>query len=711
MPIRRRNGATLGLVGACALVLVILAVATFFLLKIFGGFRELSNATDAGILNVAKQAMNNPSYNLADQSVFPNVDVRNNFALLGETPNSTVCLKNYNRLVVQSVMVAFNARDEGTPESARNARKVWQALNDVGKKLTQGLTDESRMENPFVDIATKNNTKMLGGNPISAQNFGVSYLRRGGSTNIYVSPQVAAMLKPNGLPLNESGLKKPPDMPYVSGYSEIKVPLRASGETLSFTGVPVGPQGHAHLVSLDDFTRENNDNFIVGAGSPGYPSDTLPPNSFKFSGLTSESRTKGAANTVACAIVGSVTNDYPMQLENAYIVIKNGPSAPGLEGKSLANAKNDIFAEELAVGVVTQGSSPGHLFTDNFELWDAWANYNTGNGSMPNLAASQQDIRKGDRTIATLDELKTITKPVPPITNWTVTSGPGAWRCKWTVYDDGNAYPLTQVCVDSLDNFKAGFNKYGSTNNGTVADSGFTNLEQFKADILTTRADPTLKTCAKVEMRKNPSGLKWYDQTQFTASPRNYPVNFGGVRSPYDYLTMIAKYCVFPSAKDPVYGPVMAELLKRCQQIVPETTMVDLERLLQSQPLPMSARLYICRSGNKLAMKTTPPVSAVQGTTADGTAFIPVGPFGVGKVACFNGQIFGRLANSYFAGPGGFPMQGAGDGDFGQPYGKWPQAQVSDTVTWTPSSGYNNLLGELEFLQMCEGGGKFCKPN
>lgn len=701
---RSRKGATLGLVAFITLIVILIGVAFFAVTKAIGGFRELSHATDAGVLSVAKRALVDPYIDLSDAAIFPNVDVRNNFVMLGETPGNRVSLKNYNKLVAQSILVALNARDENTPVSAQNARNLWRALNDVGKALTRDLTDESVMAVPFDDIASQNNSKMLGASAIGSAEFSAAYMKRGAATNVYVSPQIAAIFANS--PLRLSTNKNPQGMPYLPGYAPISINLRASGQTLSFFGVPVGPNERPHLVSANDFMPMRTDDFAVGTGGPAYPAGTLPPNSFKFLGQTEESRSRKTAASLACAIVGSLNAEYPMQIENGYLVIKNGPSAPGMGGKSLANSKDDIFAEELAVGVVTQGSQASDLFTDNFNLWDAWAAYNKNGGSMPNLALSQQDIRKGDGTVATLNELKTIANPVPTYSG----TAPGVCLCNWKMY---GPYPV-QMCVDALQNFKNGFNKFGSVKNGTLNDNGFTNIEQFKADILIARADPNLKTCADVNLRAEPTGVKWYEKGRFYATPRLDPVNFGEVRSPFEYLKMIGGNCVFPSSRDTVVGPIMKRLLVRCQQIVPSTTMGELEKLLGSQDLPLDGKLYIYKSDSKLTLKSTPPPVEVPGTQADGTRYKPVGLKDYDDILCFNGEILGRQANSVYYANSGFGGAGDGDGDYGQPFGYFPSnsnTRCSDEATWTPSSGFNNLLGELSFNQVCEGGGKFCKPN
>jgi hypothetical protein len=40
-----------------------------------------------------------------------------------------------------------------------------------------------------------------------------------------------------------------------------------------------------------------------------------------------------------------------------------------------------------------------------------------------------------------------------------------------------------------------------------------------------------------------------------------------------------------------------------------------------------------------------------------------------------------------------------------------PNGECKDEPLWIPSSGYNNLLGVLEFRNSCTGGGTFAQPN
>ncbi|HNA74011.1 MAG TPA: hypothetical protein PKW73_11760, partial [Candidatus Obscuribacter sp.] len=132
MTVRRQRGATLGLAAACVLVVIVIGVGFFFLSKIIGGGRQVANATDAGALNVAKQAIRRGAVTLssaADQE---------EFGALCDTPNR-LDLLSYNRIVAKAMIVCKNAQDEGTPLAAANAGMIHNQVNMLGNMLKANL--------------------------------------------------------------------------------------------------------------------------------------------------------------------------------------------------------------------------------------------------------------------------------------------------------------------------------------------------------------------------------------------------------------------------------------------------------------------------------------------------------------------------------------------------------------------------------------------
>src|SRR5271168_963138 len=147
---KSERGATMALVASLCLVLVIIGFAFFWLARMLGGGTELQRSTDAGNLNVAKEALRSPKLNVFGAGPYDIgnaatlAEIQKNFGDLQDPANGQLDLLVYNRLVGQALLVALNAADEGTPAAAANAQKLIQLLTDpnngVGPNLTKKLT-------------------------------------------------------------------------------------------------------------------------------------------------------------------------------------------------------------------------------------------------------------------------------------------------------------------------------------------------------------------------------------------------------------------------------------------------------------------------------------------------------------------------------------------------------------------------------------------
>lgn len=683
---RRKRGATMSLVIIVTVTIVVLGIGCYFLVKLLGGGREISNAADAGALNIAKQAIRNPAQRL---SAFPNKDVLSNFSLLAD--NGNVDLLVYNRFVAQALIVALNAKNEKTPEAADNAKKVWVALDDVSKFIRTQLNDKKTLEAHFNQLASSNNTRMLGGpQSVNLNDYAIGFMHRGGSTNVYVDPNVwAALAKDPAIPVNSAGVKSPTGDPYLAGYKGIDIQI-PTGETLTFSGVPVFPQVTPHLISNSDFDQNRADDFIAN-----FPPSSLPPNAFHSKGAN----TGGTLlSSVACAVVGisssggpAALTNFPLSIPGGYIAISNGPSVPR-PTKLPALEQDDIFSHELANnGIYTEGSRPEQMFTQNNRdpnsvsyngIWDAWYYHNKFGQPQPSLAYSQQEIKRGDGTLVTLEQLQTISVSSSLLIN-----------CVWDMYTDP---PVNQVCVDALDNFKVAYNRPGTLDPGNVTADQWTTLEAFKVNLMASRYD--VKTCADVYAPNMVSGVKWFDHNKAVvafselSAPSKNPYNFGVPKTPDEYLNMIEQ--VTPGSRQ----SVIDNLVQRCQQIAPGVSAADVVQALKAQPLPLGGRQYLFVSNNKLVLDTNAPSWIVPNTRADGP------PTSFGNSYPVQDSIVNAQDISY-------TVTGGGDGNFFMPYELSPQSTCADKAIWRAATGYNNLLGELTFTNSCEGGGKFCKPN
>ena len=414
-PSRRRKGATLGLVAACVLVIIILGVAVFFLAKLFGGGREVANATDAGTLNLAKNALISPSVTLPANSEFAGCS----YNITTKAPDGTIDLFTYNRCVGQALLVAMNAKaetDAGASGAMAHAQSVLTDLNTLGTQLTTALNNNAGLQQRFTAGANKNNVHMFGdastvNGPATYQ---TAFMKAGGATNVYLGTQVIPYDGSSNYPSqNNSNIAyklgasatsspdpvQPPRFPnlsnkfYLEGYNGISV--SAGGTTLTFYGVPVFPNQKPHLVSLNDFKA-----------SQTAPDPTTPPNSFRIDSSAQEVvKTNNFGGAVACAIVGSVMQgsgasaispDFPVAIPTGYIEFVNPAGNTLPAGYLPTDESNNIFNNELYDGpggglptggaygaggsglyTANGGADGGGVFGDLATI-QAWATYNAG---------------------------------------------------------------------------------------------------------------------------------------------------------------------------------------------------------------------------------------------------------------------------------------------------------------------------------------------
>lgn len=728
--IRRRRGATLGLVAILVLLILLAGIGFFFFVKVLGGGRELANATDSGIVNVAKHALRDPS---KDALSFSNPDVGTNFAVYGESPHN-LNLLNYNRLVMHAAIVAFNARAEGTSQAAQNAKKVWTALNDVAKHIRKTQENAANMGGYFNSMAGSNNVKMLGQKGVALQEYDVAYMKRGGSANILLDESVlSAAGATNEIPSSDgnSGGKK-----FLAGYKPFFVSL-PSGETLVFSAVTNCPGDRSHLVTWTDFEKEKADSFMTGRN---YPANTLPPNSYRAGSHSMESKTSLHAGAMAAAMVGTLDHSYPMNMQYGYLIIRNGQSAAGPSGP-MGLQGNDIFCHTLAgAGIAASGVGPGDFFCEANKLADmkeleltpefkefvdknggldllnsmkmvddatysnyinAWNAYNRKKRGMasnypdgwssPSVAQSLKIIRHSDGSKLSEADLKNILNPTVAV-------------CRWPQYSD-EAPAWADVCKALINAFKIGYSEFGDTDTSPRFNGdGFTCLEKFKCSVQQSRVNCT--GCTAVNAPSEKTGMKWFDHKKKYAAPGQAAYNFGVAKSPYDYLEMIDKA---PKGDGCGQSSVIDRVLNRCREISPGTSRESLIAALKSKTLPLGSSLYLYSNGSGVLLSEQPPSWIVPNTTADGGANSCGSPY----------EVNGKFVNTSSEPPGGVITGSncgyadpATDGLYpGWNYRTAPQMQCTDQAIWTPSTGYNHLLGVLDFSNSCSGGGRFCQPN
>lgn len=219
--LRKRHGASLGLVAVLALVLALVGGAFFVLSLIFGGSREVRNAVDAGALNVGKKSLTlTVKSQGGDEDQFDDVtDINNEFGLA-----------NINRVWGKALWAGINAsaidsngKDDG---AVAHARKMRNAAESISNRLADKLKKPANLYNFFDALAKPNSARMLGTSTKvqslhNAADWQTSLIDRTAESNIAV--EMGHM--PDGF--TESGNIQPAvakdGKDYLAGYQNISV--------------------------------------------------------------------------------------------------------------------------------------------------------------------------------------------------------------------------------------------------------------------------------------------------------------------------------------------------------------------------------------------------------------------------------------------------------------------------------------------------------
>lgn len=762
MKLRRRRGATLGLVAVIVLFIAILGIGFFFLSKIMGGGREVANATDAGAMNVAKRSLMEPTVNAPANDEFDGLGVD---TATGIPNNSgTINLLAYNRAVGRALLVALNARAIG-PASSRLAGDVIDKLETLGKNLQNQLSGGGLLPGYFDNMARAQNVKMMG--PTSDVKLSMDIkpawmIAQDGDgmqkTNVYINKEVVDLMQNptvsnlyTATTVNSANVKSKGSWPQGAfsssgGHNFIRAYDR--NMTLSnyldkaILGAAVGPQDRAHLVHLGQF-----DNCATAIGY-------APPNSWKTQSQ-SQNTNKGQGNfggAVACAVVGSLNAEYEACIPRGYLRLANFPSAANLPGAAPVsgqdvNGGTSIFNNEFWSG--PGGSGPtsyaanGSLFTDRngASLLSQWKRYASSNNTLAagdtNLDARNRDRRLWPNNYTDQTPLSSMTtirynKPSPALNQFAsvgdllneLTGNSGrSGTCDQNNFasdsDGASAADLfcraandggTGFVTDASVNYGRGVSGSGSGGN---AAEGYNGIEYLKARVV--EAFGSGARCARnvTVPGDKKAGMKTYDRPRETPGKAyNTPsvdVQFANVGSPYDLLMHTMKGGQFTGSCNDVIGMIH----QRCKEILPTVQRTggpeSVEKLLQSQDLPPGATMFIFLppGSTRLVMQPTLPR-----THAGAEDPFNIKAEGTHPTCASNPD---NMIRNYDVNAKD-SRAGNTHGDTGihdQPYTQFNGTDFSSTdiVEWKPSCGARNFLGELSFRNETTGGGEFCKPN
>jgi len=447
MTIHSKKGATLGLIPAVILVMVVIGTALFYFTQFFGGTKELVNATDAGALATARNIL---SIGLTSAEVsslpleFQALGVDNTGTPISIDPTtgnpdlSSAIFNVYafNRAAGLTLLVALNAAEDGSPSAINNANTLITALNTFGTKLSTDLQNDPSFATAFASLASSNNTTMLGSPTISLGNsdqvqFASVPSDGSGLANIYFNSAIydhdsvlanwitqttstSSITSTINSRYNASDPNAETGQPLVSGYKglDITAITGVAGFSPVVYACAVNPGQLPHMI---DQGRFNN----LSAPAACY----APFNSTLAISQASDVRSHVLCSALGCAMLGASDNEYPISMPLGWIRIKNLPDAiaanpaqsPTLPAVPLwINGVNSIFNTELWLGAGGGGgiylANNGVFCTESYENpnnpfdvgpagytgqgeLDGWIAYNQSVGVSPNIDAAGHDPR------------------------------------------------------------------------------------------------------------------------------------------------------------------------------------------------------------------------------------------------------------------------------------------------------------------------------
>ncbi|GEM_PF-2200078 len=716
MTYRSRRGASLALIITTALVLILIGVAVFFLIQIFGGGSEVHNAVDAGTLNIAKQAIQVPSVPVPTDKA-----IQVAFQGLSDPQTGGINLLTYNRLVGQAMLVALNAQADGSETAIGNAKKAIAAIQDdqnsIGKALKEALSDATSnnnwAKNPFLSAAARNPMGLsdlgtaITWDPTQKHHYQVGFVGQGekdpGSSNISLSEAQLANQMPYSDYTQGSQVSWPKGATdgtgkFMRGYREVKIPNVGSIYGVALSGE------QPHLISLDKFHQQSNQ---PGAGS----NVAVPPNSFYTMASVPDEKTHTPLTGQSAATVGTANyKPFPLSIPYGFLIIDNSGSAT-FSG-NVPNLDN-VAANELGTGIQVDPSS-GMFATKESNLIPSWENYNaqqkaaSANGGTPPPAPSLAGLYNSDGSPATLqDALKIGTGPAVLCTDFN--SDP----------NDSGADPncvkgMTPQGGNTLGPFDTAYHPNGGYSQPSSGQGTLTSGEYAKLEVASLYAmDKPPGPPAVFSINAPPTGQRLYpsspnpnpiigDETPWE-SGKAYanPAVKGQVSKDGTMLQLIGQTTSYmpytangqqvSTALPPGQTPadeLQRFITNRIYQIKPDATQAEINSVL-NYPLALGKIYYVYATGtapnNHITITTTQPpwMQALGGaaTAADGTPHVFQK-----KWDLVNG--LGSMAN-----PGhDFDIH---DRLF---LNVQPGSAVDTlTVTYTPASGAYDLLGTVKF--------------
>jgi len=766
---RGLKGGTTALVVVLTLVVIIVGVCFFFWMKIIGGNNELQHSVDSGNLSVAKSVLKSPLVPLAlaeDNEFGGLTDTPGNVDLLSYNRFVAQALMvGLNAQAINTPQALANAQAcanmvQGTTYSFTLPNGNTVTGTGIGQRLASQLSNNSNLSGFFNSLTQANNTRMLQSNSgVSSDSTQteVSYMARGKASNVAILPnQVPSGSNVSSLiGVSKTLANRSQPTLYLAGYSAMSPCAGVSLQT-----VPMRPGEQPHLVDATDFQNEKVSPIPAGGSS------LIPPNAFMSGGTSIEGNQTGAIlKSSSSAIVGSVIQtippsatqvvdsyysppsslptgspqDFPVAFSRGYIIVDNTGTqnlydsyTPSSTSFTVGGGSSSAIMQlqpSIGIELAVPGSGP-KVFGPP--------------GSVAAVIADANNPKVSPTTFN--NDLSQIKSPAQmtqaqALSDFQTTGTPaGTTLC--TVQNTMGS-GATPPCSDALSDFEAVYNVAQSPGTSVGANS-LSAVEQFKCEVLQARSIVGDSGCQAVAKTFFPqTGLKNYDMS---ASQNGCPTNSeqpcnvysSGTLNDLLKITNATNLMQTGAANLKVVNAKNGKthlagsngngaLATRLFQISPTA---DTSSIMNSNvPFGQISFIYASPADpTQLVLSSTPPAflsaqAIFPNTHPDGqptsmsnsiAPFIPptatgnssspyANPVCPAPMSCYStiGSLDGTVFNlvSCEGYPHPWDCSDGGTGAWGM-----------NSAQFTPSSGFNNLLGVLRLFNWAAVGGNWCCP-
>ncbi len=369
---------------------------------------------------------------------------------------------------------------------------------------------------------------------------------------------------------------------------------------------------------------------------------TLPPNTFQSAGKAKENASQNFLRAISCSIIGALNCKFTASIPRGYIVINN-PSG-SWDSTPTPNPAN-MLNNELFTGVFVANNG---AFSTDRPLIERWADYNSV--TPPNGPQPPTEGLFGDP-----HGIKSLGGDNYPS------------QCDYTSLDGAGANAGCQSLRNAFEQ------AYGANNQLPGTSSELTAVEQLRANVW-----GLFPIGGDIQVPSSSTGIRIFSYNQPSPVAAGQPPVFSRAGNVGQILAQVGN----GSGSE---RNILNVLHQRIREIKPEATEAEIDALLTSKPVALGETLFIYLTGTKLQMTATPPSWIVPNTVPDGLPITVSSSF----------QTIGTSVNPQ------------GDSGFRNVvFQEMPDPSTfgigREEAIFTPSSGFNNLLGALEFRSRIE---------